>query len=359
MSLALLGLGTAVPATRYTQEEIVEVAAALAGPHARRTALEGLYRKTGIKHRHSVHGHDFYEAAVADRDLAPPGDVGTCGPDTAQRMATYEAEALPLALDAAERALAESRLPASALTHLVTVSCTGFAAPGVDIGLIKRLRLSPRIERTHVGFMGCHGALNGLRVANAIAAAHPAARVLLCATELCSIHLYYPWNPERLVGNALFADGAAALVGGTPIGGEWRCAASGSCLFPDSEDAMQWSIGNHGFEMVLSPRVPNLIAAHLRPWLDEWLQGQRLTVGDVASWAIHPGGPRVVAAIEEILGLNPEQTWASREVLTEFGNMSSPTVLFILDRLRRARAPRPCVALGFGPGLVAEAALFR
>jgi predicted naringenin-chalcone synthase len=122
---------------------------------------------------------------------------------------------------------------------------------------------------------------------------------------------------------------------------------------------MTWGIGDHGFEMTLATRVPGLIARHLRPWLESWLRDQGLELGRVASWAIHPGGPRILSAAVAALGLAPDVTAVSREVLSECGNMSSPTVLFILERLRIRQAPRPCVALGFGPGLVAEAALFE
>jgi predicted naringenin-chalcone synthase len=363
MSAVVLGLGTAVPAHRYTQEEMAGAAAVVAQcDDDQQALLRRLFRETGIGHRHMVHGRDVYDDVVHGTETSGSpfvvrGDHYP-GPDTAERMAIYQAEALPLACRAAVAALDDAAVRPAAITHLVTVSCTGFAAPGVDIGLIKDLGLPATVERTHVGFMGCHGALNGLRVARALARTRPDARVLLCAVELCSLHYYYTWNPKRLVGNALFADGAAAVVLG-PGGDGWQLAASGSCLFPDSEFAMTWTVGNHGFDMTLSARVPNLIAAHLRPWLESWLAAHGLTVAEVGSWAIHPGGPRIVSAIEEALGLDRAQTWASRAVLTEFGNMSSPTVLFILDRLRRARARRPCVALGFGPGLAAEAALFR
>jgi predicted naringenin-chalcone synthase len=122
---------------------------------------------------------------------------------------------------------------------------------------------------------------------------------------------------------------------------------------------MTWTIGDHGFEMTLSTRVPMLIAANLRPWLESWLGQHELTIGQVGSWAIHPGGPRILRAIEECLGLTPAATAASRDILAHYGNMSSPTVLFILDRLRQRSAPRPAVALSFGPGLVGEATLFR
>ena len=284
------------------------------------------------------------------------------GPTTGQRLRHYADLAPPLAVAASLDALSHCGLDAAEFTHLVTVSCTGFVAPGLDVALIRGLKLRPTIQRTHVGYMGCHGALNGLRVASAFTGADPDARVLLCAVELCSLHYYYGWNPSKVVANALFADGAAAVVG-VPLAAApanaWHVAATGSCLIPDSTDAMTWTIGDHGFEMTLSKQVPGLIARYLRPWLEAWLAGQDLALEDVQSWAIHPGGPRILSAVEEGLNLSREAAAASRDVFREHGNMSSPTILFILDRLRRQNAKRPCVALGFGPGLMAEAALLR
>jgi predicted naringenin-chalcone synthase len=355
MSFAILGMGTAVPAPRHTQEETAIVAAHVtARTEKEAVALRALFRQTRIAHRHLVHGRPYFEALDHGELGSVPRDVAE-GPGTAERMEEYARAALPLAAEAARDALEKSATLAKSISHLVTVSCTGFAAPGVDVGLIRDLGLAPTVERTHVGFMGCHGALNGMRVARAIVEADPAARVLLCAVELCSLHYHYPFDPNRITGNALFADGAAALVGGSGTG--WRVTANGACLFPGSEDAMSWTIGDHGFDMRLSTRVPGLIAAHLRPWITEWLAQRRLTIGQVGSWAVHPGGPRILASVEESLRLPPKTCGVSFDILTQFGNMSSPTVLFILDELRRRNAPRPCVALGFGPGLAAEAAL--
>jgi predicted naringenin-chalcone synthase len=291
----------------------------------------------------------------------PTGAADDAGPTTAQRMEIYAESAGPLALDAARRALAEARTPPGAVSHLVTVSCTGFRAPGVDIELIHGLNLAPGTQRTHIGYMGCHGALNALRVARAFTAAEPGACVLICAIELCSLHYQYNWDPQRIIANAIFADGAAALIGAAHAAapaGTWQVTATGSCLIPDSTDAMTWVMGDHGFMMTLSRRVPALIAQHLRAWLEGWLAAEGLALADIASWAVHPGGPRILRAVEESLSLPRESTADSWEVLAEYGNMSSPTVLFILERLRSRQAPRPCVALGFGPGLVAEAALF-
>jgi predicted naringenin-chalcone synthase len=185
--------------------------------------------------------------------------------------------------------------------------------------------------------------------------------VLMCAVELCSLHYFYAWDPEMLVGNAIFGDGAAALIGEPATDATdpalWRVVATGSCLVPESEQAMSWSVGDHGFTMRLSPRVPDLIRRHVRPWLMAWLDEAGLALGQIASWGIHPGGPRIITAAAEALDLPPAATEVSRDILRRYGNMSSPTVLFILEQFIQQNAPRPCVLLAFGPGLVAEAAL--
>jgi alpha-pyrone synthase len=366
MSLAILGIGTALPATCVTREDSITIAQAVAGMGAEENLFPSLYQQTTIASRHLAFARevvdDFLHGTRSSQSVfLPRGDGIDPGPTTSQRMRHYTEQAGPLAVRAARQALAESNLSRNEITHLVTVSCTGFSAPGVDIELIKELELAATVERTHVGFMGCHGALNGLRVARAYADADPSAHVLLCAVELCGLHYHYPWNPKKMVANALFADGAAALVGaaGESVAGTWHVAAAGSCVFPDTEYAMTWNVGDHGFEMTLATKVPDLIARNVRPWFERWLAGCGLRIGDIASWAVHPGGPRIVTAVEQALGLTPDATAISREVLAECGNMSSATILFLIERLREQGAPLPCVALGFGPGLMAEAALFQ
>jgi predicted naringenin-chalcone synthase len=367
MSFVIQGLGTAVPPQAVDQAQAADAARIIACRDADQTAfVSGLYRHTGIDRRHMVHSgaalRDLREGTARSGSPFLPGEAGDRGPGTRERMRHYVEHSLPLALQASRRALERSGFDAAATSHLVTVSCTGFSAPGVDIGLVNALGLGPQTQRVHVGFMGCHGAVNGLRVAQALGAADAGARVLLCAVELCSLHYFYGWDPKRLVANALFADGAAALAGcwdARPPPDAWLVAATGSYLFPGTAYGMTWDIGDHGFEMTLSTRVPGLIAEHLRPWLEGWLRRQGLDIATVGSWAIHPGGPRILSAVEEGLRLQPESLGDSRGVLAEFGNMSSPTVLFILERLRARQAPRPCVVLAFGPGLVVEGALLR
>lgn len=357
MSFNILGLGTALPRHRITQQRALELAVELGGSTEEQArALRVLYRKSGIETRQTALPHQLaYEWRNA------PGANGH-GPTTADRMRLYKEHAAQLAEQAARAALADAELQPRDVTHLVTVSCTGFAAPGVDLQLIHALKLKPNTQRLHVGFMGCHGAINGLRAAQGLAAADPQAVVLVSAVEICSVH--YAHDPQQSVGNVLFSDGAAALVGvhqakgHSSSGSELsRVTGTASCVLPDSADAMSWQIGDHGFQMTLSARLPELIAQNLRPWIDDWLREQGTNVESVGSWAIHPGGPRVISAVEECLNLERERTVASREVLSECGNMSSPTVLFILDRLRRNNSARPCVMLAFGPGLVVEGAL--
>lgn len=366
MSFVITGIGTATPPRVAIQSEAAELA-----PRYCRTDDRGarmlrlLYRKSGVEQRHTaaVRGET---GPLADRVpyFPIPTDDADRGPTTGERMGWYADEAPGLAHLAAERALAAAETAPDEITHLVTVSCTGFDSPGVDAHLIETLGLSRGVARTHVGFMGCHGALNGLRTAGAYAGADPNARVLVCAVELCSFHFAYGWDEEMLVANTLFADGAAAVVGrgsspGEPSSAPWAIEAHASFLMPDSTDAMTWSIGDHGFRMTLSAQVPELIGRHLRGWLDSWLAGHGLTTAQVGSWAVHPGGPRILDAVRETLDIDESELVTSRQVLQEYGNMSSPTVLFILERMMRADRPRPCVALAFGPGLVVEAALIK
>jgi predicted naringenin-chalcone synthase len=356
MSILIAGIGTAVPPHRISQMDAAEIAK----QHSCATAAQErlfltLYRRAGVEGRNCV---------VLDKSDGPLTDRQTfyssSGPTTRDRMKKYEERAGSLALAACRAAVQDAAITPGYVTHLVTVSCSGFFAPGFDISLFKQLSLPHTVARTHIGFMGCQGALNGLRVARAFLEADPTACVLLCALELCSLHHQYGWDADRVVANSLFADGSAAVVAiKDEVSGprRYRLLASGSILIDDSEDAMSWRIGDEGFEMTLSPRVPDLICRHLRPWLEEWLARQGVGLEKVGSWAVHPGGPRILSAVSEGLGLDPNSLEISYRVLADHGNMSSPTILFILDRLREAKVPRPCVALAFGPGLTAEAAL--
>jgi prepilin-type processing-associated H-X9-DG protein len=202
---------------------------------------------------------------------------------------------------------------------------------------------------------------NALAAARDAIAAHPAARVLVCSVELCSLHFAYGADPGKQIANALFADGAAAVVLGrsrNAANNEWNLQGISSQLLPDSADAMTWTIGDHGFEMTLSPGVPELIRRHLGLWCKSWLARHDLQIRDVRGWAIHPGGPKVLSAAAEALGLDEDALRYSHRVLSDHGNMSSATVLFILREMA-GKIDGPTVAIGLGPGLMAEGMLLN
>jgi len=364
MSLRIAGLGTAVPPHSIGQQEAAELSTSFCHEaQGRARGIAALYRRTGVSKRHSVLLESPDGPLEERQSFFPPAEhPDDAGPTTEERMRRYETEAPRLIVKAARQAIETSGIDPADLTHSVTVSCTGFYAPGVDAALVEELGLPRTIERTHVGFMGCHGALNGIRVATSFANSNPDAKILVSAVELCTLHFFYGWDVERIVANALFADGAGALVGiaSDPAPqDQWRVVASGTFLLPGSAEAMSWRIGDHGFLMTLSPQIPDLIKTHVPGWLTGWLKEHGLAIGDVASWAVHPGGPRILSSFGEAAGLGDDALAVSREVLASYGNMSSATMFFILESLQKAGAPRPCVALGFGPGMVVEAALLE
>ncbi|TWT97976.1 Alpha-pyrone synthesis polyketide synthase-like Pks18 [Botrimarina colliarenosi] len=367
MTAILTGLGLATPEHSILQTDAADHALGVCVATAQNRRLApSFYAHSGVTKRHSVLLRSSTNGEPAQQNFyKPSAPEQPLGPPTSERMAAYHASASDLAERAARGALADAELDASDVTHLVLVTCSGFEAPGVDVSLIERLPLPPTVARTSIGFMGCHGAINGLRVAKAFCEADKHARVLLVAVELCSLHYQYDWTPERIIANSLFADGAASVVisGGSDQGGSAERGvtvdSSFSEILPATRDAMSWRIGDHGFEMTLSAEVPGLVREQTRGPLERWLAGRGLAIADIASWAIHPGGPRILDAAAGALGLDPDAVQASRQVLAAFGNMSSPTVFFVLDALRRGGDRGPCVLLGFGPGLAIEAALLR
>ena len=365
MQLLMEGLGTAVPANRHDVARSLATARMLLEPDPEQdTWLPSLFEKSGIVCKYNTLSDEDIRVLVTDAraGLSAEERKNWQGPSVGTRMRYYERDAPPLALNACRQALEAAGTAVGSITHLVTVSCTGFTAPGIDLAVIDGLGLDRGVERTLVGYMGCHGALNGLRVARGLVSAEPGARVLVCAVELCTLHCAFSWDPGRVVANALFADGAAAVIcrgiDQVEDAPGWRLAASGSQIVAGTGGSMGWIIGDHGFEMSLSKDVPRKIEATLGPWLREWLAKQHLTVDAIRSWAVHPGGPRILDATENSLGMANGGLADSRGVLRDYGNMSSPTLLFIAKRMMERRAELPCVMLGFGPGLAIEAALW-
>lgn len=306
-----------------------------------------LGRRSGIHARYTVLDQPF------DQNGAP-GFYSTRGtPSTEQRMAVYRREAPRLATRAAAPALAG--VDPRRVTHLIVTTCTGFYAPGIDIDLVHALGLSECVCRTIIGFMGCYSAFPGLRLAQSVVRADPNAIALVVSVELCSIHFQTDVTGEQWTPFLIFADGAsAALITSQPRGialGDFH-----TCIEPNRADAMTWDIGNHGYTMTLSPKLPDYVAQVIRRRKTEMLAG---TATDKRLWAIHPGGKTVLDAAEKELQLPPTALANSREVLRRHGNMSSPTVMFVLKRfLDDPKAAGPGCAMAFGPGLAVECCFF-
>ncbi len=276
-------------------------------------------------------------------------------PSTAARMNRYEREAPTLATKAVDRLGLDDT--ARQITHLIVTSCTGLSAPGIDLEVMRRCKLNPSIERTLVGFMGCNAAINALKLARHIVRSDPDSRVLIVSVELCTLHLQESEDIERLLSFLLFGDGCgAALISAEPSG--FAIDGFHAELVPEAANQITWTIGDCGFDMILSGQVPATIAGALRSGSDRVLSGASAETIDL--WAVHPGGRTVLDAVEGAFDLSQSALAASRAILRDFGNMSSPTVLFVLEAMMRETVPagaRGC-AMAFGPGLTAETMLF-
>ena len=307
--------------------------------------LDRMMQRSGIGRRFTVLSDDatyraegsFYDTPVA--------------PSTLERMAVYAREAPELALEAIGKLGNLGKV-----THMVVASCTGFTAPGLDQVIARRLGLAPTVERVVVGFMGCYAGVTALRTAGHIVRSQPHARVLVVSVELCTLHLQPTDRLESLLAMGQFADGAAAAL--VTAEGPGLALGDGlSLTLEDSHDLITWTIGDTGFAMELSGEVPGRLAETLS---DEQVAGAVTAgrpVSAIAAWALQPGGKSIVDSVERGLGLPPEKVAASRAVLQDYGNMSSATVLFVLERLMKER-PATGIALAFGPGLAMEGLRF-
>jgi predicted naringenin-chalcone synthase len=274
---------------------------------------------------------------------------------TAARMQVYEQRAPDLAV--ATIGQLDLGAERDRITHLVVTSCTGFSAPGIDLHVLERCGLSTSVERTMIGFMGCSAAINGLKAARHIVRSEPDARVLVVNLELCTLHLQETLNLSQILCFLLFADGcAASLVTAEPTG--IALDSFRAVLVPNSRELMAWNIRDVGFDMVLSGSVPRAIHDVLRNGVHEIIGSA--SIDSIDLWAVHPGGHSILDAVERAFSLPPTALAPSREVLRRYGNMSSATVMFVLNAMMRSAAPgaRGC-AMAFGPGLIAETMLFH
>ncbi len=367
-------IGTAAPMYAYPQTQIAHfMADALNLDEPNRRKLNALYRQTRIATRHSVLAD--YGVAASEFTFYPKSPNLEPFPTTADRMATYRQEAVPLAKQAVENCLnSYPDFDRQQITHLIWVSCTGFYAPGPDIELVEALSLPGTTQRLAINFMGCYGAFNGLKSADAIVRAYPEATVLVVCAELCTLHFQNKTDTDNLYANALFADGAAAvLVQSTARPDQtMRMRAFFSDILPDSQAEMAWHVGNTGFEMTLSGEVPTVIRRGIGKALTRLLERSELTPADIGQYALHPGGRRILEVIEEQLGLTTHDNRHAYSVLRDYGNMSSATVLFVLARIWQdmlnpadrsgkepTAGPQHILSCAFGPGLTLESMLLE
>lgn len=277
---------------------------------------------------------------------------------TRQRMERYLVEALPMGKEAACRALDWAGLEPADVGLFAVCSCTGYVSPGLDILLARDLGMAPGTQRLFIGHMGCYAALPGLAAANDFVAARGRPALVLCC-ELPSLHVQPATrDPQQIVAHSLFSDAAAAVVLLPSTAGSLSVREVVAHTDTTAADHMSWHVTDLGFRMGLSPKVPDALAAHVAPVIDDLLRRHGLRRGDVDGWVVHPGGPRILDVVRDQLRLPEEALAASRSVLAEHGNCSSPTVLIIFDALRRARPDaRNVVMMAFGPGLTLYAAL--
>jgi predicted naringenin-chalcone synthase len=311
-------------------------------------------RMSAIEHRYSfVHPIPAEDGSWRDAEgVYVPGDF----PATARRMQLFESYAPRLARVALDK-LALSEEERRGITHVVVTSCTGLYAPGLDFEVVNYLGLSPSVERTMIGFMGCYAAINALKAAHHIVRSEPDSTVLVLNLELCSLHFQETHELEQVLSFLLFADGcAASLVSARPVGlGIDSFLAVG---IPRTSHLITWRIGEMGFDMHLSGEVPGEIGRALKESGTEVTRGR--DVASVELWAVHPGGRSILDSVEKGLGLNADALSCSRSVLARYGNMSSATVMFVLrEIMERAQAGQRGCAMSFGPGLTAETMLFH
>ncbi|HSI90538.1 MAG TPA: type III polyketide synthase [Adhaeribacter sp.] len=365
MKSYICAVGTANPDHKVPQMQIAGfMAAALQFDATDTRKLAALYRVSGIDSRYTV--LEDYALQNGQFSFFPNTPDLEPFPSISLRMQLYRKHALALSLKAIDDCLArEPQLKPDQLTHLITVSCTGMYAPGLDIEIIEALELPSAIERTAVNFMGCYAAFNALKLANSICKANPGANVLVVCTELCTLHFQKSTETDHLVSNALFGDGAAAVwLSGEPKGRVNLELEAFHCeLLPAGKKDMAWHIGDFGFEMTLSAYIPELIRGGIKHFSDRLLQQFQLQLSDIQWYAIHPGGRKILEAIEQELGISRTDNRFAYQVLRQFGNMSSVTVLFVLRALLDAVQPENdgdrVLSFAFGPGLTMESMLLK
>jgi predicted naringenin-chalcone synthase len=359
----ITSIGTAVPENRFNQADLgTFMTKAMQLDYEKERKLNAIFRSSGINTRHSVlddYGRDknfaFYPNTA---DFEP-------FPSTEQRLIAYQTHAIDLSVRAVNNCLSHQQaVNVDGITHLIVVSCTGMYAPGLDIDLVRQLKLRTDVQRISINFMGCYAAINAIKTADAFCKASDA-RVLIVCVELCSLHFQKHATDDNILANALFADGAAAvLMQSTPTGGLNLIPTAFHNAISFSDDPqMAWRIGNVGFEMKLTSYVPEIIKSGIKKLTDEMLDKIKIEFSAIHHFAIHPGGKKILEVIEHELGISKENNESAYHVLKHYGNMSSPTVLFVLQhtlqKLIRKNDREHILSFAFGPGLTLESILFN
>ena len=366
MRSIISAIGTSNPSNKFSQEQIFEFmkdAHQLNEENARR--LHKLYQVSGIAHRYSVlndfgAGKGSYEFFGNDAGLQP-------FPTTAQRGAIFQKTALNLCLSAIDHCLSKLKtFDVKQVTHLITVSCTGMYAPGLDIEIVEKLGLKPSVERTCINFMGCYGAFNALKVADYICKAEPKANVLIVDVELCTLHFQKENTLDNWLANSLFADGASAILVQSETYAKEKVFELDTFyteVVTEARNEMAWKIGDHGFEMQLTNKVSKQIKSGIKGVAEKLLEKAKLTFDNIETYAIHPGGRKILEVCDEVFGLSDDELEASYNVLKNFGNMSSTTIIFVLEELgRKASAQQSgknILSFAFGPGLTFESMILK
>jgi predicted naringenin-chalcone synthase len=350
---AIQALAIGVPDARYTQAEIAEYFINIASQRQatrRARAMRTIFERAGVSWRHFVTGDQFF---LEERS-------------TAARNELYMREAVPLGEATIRRGLDAAGLAPTDIDDLIIVSCTGFSTPGLDLQLAARLGMRPDLRRSCILSMGCYGAFPGLlRAQQSVSSAlDQERRALVLALELCSVHMQFDDSTENVVTSALFGDGAAmAVIGSQPgtINYPRLVRSATRCDYTTFEH-MTFTISDTGFRMYLSSYVPELLGAQIGPFVDDLLAGAGLIRGDITHWGIHPGGVPIIDHVQRSLDLTDAQVAVSHHILNEFGNMSSATILFVLDYIQRCNKPQSHdygVLMAFGPGLTMEGLLVQ
>lgn len=364
-------ISTCVPENYFPQEFARDfMKAYVADRPAQKRVIHSIYARSAIEKRHSVLSELYKDGGSGiffDRDSEPHS--GFMNPGTGARNARYTSEAKKLYTDVARKTVEESSYQASDITHVITVSCTGFFAPGPDYFIVRALGLPPETRRYHIGFMGCYAAFPALKMAETITAENPDAVILIATVELCTLHLQHKTDTDSLISASVFADGAAGvLVSGRPPEADqtaFQIRGLHTALTPQGEQDMAWTIGDNGFDMVLSTYIPDIIEANLSDLLKPFF-ASHIDADAFGFWAVHPGGRAIVDKIQHSLGLSDEAVAPSRQILREYGNMSSATFLFVMNHiLRKVRSgeagklvEKPLIGMAFGPGLTVETGFF-